>query len=161
MIVHKRSPYALQSASSLIHKRLNVQDGQIVFDAILSSYGPDLDGDIIEPGAFDRWLGQHAANPSLPMLVDHEFDFYIGSWRDLHVDKSLLRSVGHITNSVLNIDPEFRREVRSMDVSLGFTPYPGGVAPIPGAGHLFTSIELIEASLVKRGANTAARVVAD
>ncbi len=115
---------------------------------------PDRVGDIIEPIAFTKAVGQ-----TLPMLFAHDQAQVIGAWNTIGVEPDGLKVIGKmLTNDVARA-----REVRAMvkanavtGISIGFITKKA--APRTGGGRTISDIDLVEVSLVAAPSHPDARV---
>ena len=128
-------------------------------EAILSEVGVvDLDGDIIEAGAFDGQL-----DDGLPMLYMHRRGDIAGTWSNLRMDGSLLRADGEIFDDAFDLaDMAAELVTREMiqGVSIGFRVmrYETVHTEERPWGWDIKEIDLREASLVDYPANESAQI---
>jgi HK97 family phage prohead protease len=114
---------------------------------------PDRMGDEIAPGAF-KGVGK-----SLPMLFAHDQRDTVGVWETVTETAKGLEVAGKL----LVDEVQRAKEVRSLVIagalrglSIGFIAK--SAKSRPGGGRLFTSVELMEISLVAAPAHAGARV---
>jgi HK97 family phage prohead protease len=138
--------------------------GEGHFKGLASAFGPpaDLQGDVIERGAFAASLGEHAQRGTAPpMLWQHDPRMPIGRWTQIRETEKGLAVEGKLT-----LEVQQAREARALlkdgaldGLSIGFRTRESR-AEDDAAGRVLTDIELIEISLVTLPANERARVAA-
>jgi hypothetical protein len=134
-------------------------------DASVSGYASvfnesDLSGDVVSPGAFSQTIKEiEASGHALPMLVGHDQNSVVGSWRELSED-----AVGLFVSGRINSDVSRAREILSLvrnkdlsGLSIGFQTPPDGRVIKSGVPHL-EKVRLLEISLVAVPAAPRARV---
>lgn len=128
-----------------------------------STFGgePDRHGDIVQPGAFNRSLGEHKAQGTSPaMLWSHRLEDPIGRWSHIAEDATGLFVAGQV-----NLKTERGREafehIRAGDAtgfSIGFITPEGGRRYLGKGAFALDEVDLVEISIVTAPANARARV---
>lgn len=141
-------------------KSFEPDDQQGVFTGMASTYGNvDLDGDIIEPGAFGRALS--AKGDSYPLLYQHDHSAPIGLIKISETQQGLVAA------GELNLEVQAAREARALmrqgalrSMSVGFMIQDYEINRDAGKGYrrLIKQAELLEVSIVTFPANQQALV---
>ena len=131
-----------------------------VIDGVLSSFNnTDADGDVILPGAFNKFMEE---NDSVPMLWGHSRHDPIGKWTDFKEDGDLFRAKGELLKGIQRADEAkilFENKlVEGLSIAIGNnektkykTVYDKNLPY--GLGYVFSQIDLKEGSIVLHGAN--------
>ena len=129
-------------------------------DGVLSSFNnTDSWGDVILPGAFNRFM---ASADTAPMLWSHSSADPIGTWANFREDGDLFRAKGRLLDGIQRANEAvvlFENGIVD-GLSIGFDVYDEKSYEIVndkelpfGMGYIFNEINLKEASIVLRGAN--------
>lgn len=136
--------------------------GMIVGYGSVFNGEPDMQGDIIAPGAFSASLQQHKAEGTTPiMLWAHDTAEPIGKWVEIVED-----NIGLAVRGQLNLDTQGGQDahahLKAGDInglSVGFSVRPGGRTVDKDGTVTLTDLDLWEVSIVSFPANKRARVV--
>jgi len=113
---------------------------------------PDMHGDIIERGAFEKSLAEHEAAGTRPALLwGHSQSDPIGKWIELRETEAGLEVTGQLTLSVRKADEAMALAVDgALGLSIGFKP----IRQVAHKGaNLLQEVFLGEISLVGMAAN--------
>ena len=138
-------------------------------DGVFEGYGSVFDvkdsyGDIVTKGAFEKSLADHSAAGSNPILLwQHDSDFPIGKYTDIHEDDYGLKMTGQlfIKDNVPMADTAYTLLKRGGigGMSIGYSVPEGGAEYDKDSGALYLNeVKLWETSLVTFPANEAAMV---
>jgi HK97 family phage prohead protease len=125
------------------------------FTGIASTSDLDLQGDVIEPGAFGK------VSKMLPMFRNHNPDQQLGGWTAFEQDGTKLKVKGQ-----LDLEIAIARDTHSLlkkgfltGISVGYHPHRDGVEydAKTGIRHIKKAL-LVEASIVPIPANQKARI---
>lgn len=134
-------------------------DGEVV--AYLTSFkNEDLVGDIINPGALDRFVASFDPQAKkLPMLLNHDRSAIIGEWNALEIDDFGVKGKGILyTETTMGKDVQAllkRKAIKSASIGFYSTDY----KKLSNGAREFDDIELIETSIVLFPANPKAQVI--
>ena len=144
--------------TSLELTKFDTDEGKIV--AYVTTFNnQDKEGDIIAPGALDKWVKEFKQSESrLPMLWQHDKKEVIGQWTDFEINTRGVKGYGEIYTDVTR-----GNDVRNLikrgavgSVSIGFK---GRGREMEKGGRYFEEVELFETSVVLTPANQRAKIV--
>ena len=141
--------------------KMGAEEGVII--GLASTFGNvDLDGDVIERGAFTKSLGRITSGErTMAMLDHHRMDRPIGKWTDYRETERGLEVTGKLTMGV-----ERARELYALakdgalgGMSIGFRTVKDRYDRDKGA-RVIEEVDLLEVSLVSIPANPSAKIEA-
>ena len=138
-------------------------DAQGHIEGYASTFGgdPDRHGDVVQPGAFGRSLGEHKAQGTMPaMLWSHQLEAPIGRWTNVAEDSAGLFVAGQV-NLKTDRGREAFEHIRAGDAtgfSIGFITPEGGRRYLGKGAFALDEVDLVEISIVTAPANARARV---
>ena len=137
-------------------------------DGTFTGYGSvfgnkDQQGDVVQPGAFDRTLKEWAGKGKLPpMLWQHQENEPIGGYTSMHTDATGLFVNGKILLDAGPTEVRAYQHLKAGNVqglSIGYTMFPNGTEyDKANDAYLLKDINLWELSVVTFPANTEALV---
>ena len=149
------------SVTALRVKAFDVTEG--IISAYITTWGnEDLVGDVIAPGAADKFLATFNKQeaPTLKMLFEHKYDEIIGHWSSFEVDDKGLLATGELYKGVSRADDVrvYLEKGAVGSVSIGFMSQDYEEIEETG-GRLFNHIDIFETSVVIAPANPEAKIV--
>lgn len=132
------------------------------FEGLASTFGPpaDLQGDVIEPGAFAASLAEHRSAGTMPSLLwHHDASDPIGRWDEIRETEAGLSVRGKFTLTVQQAAEAHAllKDGALNGLSIGFRVRESRTGD-GDVGRVLTDIELIEISIVTLPANQRARI---
>ena len=149
--------------SSIIPLRVKAFDiTEGIIKAYITTWGnEDLVGDVIAPGAADKFLSRFNKQeaPTLKMLFEHKYDEIIGHWSSFEVDDKGLLATGELYKGVSRADDVriYLEKGAVGSVSIGFMSQ--DFEELETGGRLFNQIDIFETSVVIAPANPEAKIV--
>lgn len=125
------------------------------FTGVASTSDLDLQGDIIEPGAFGT------ITHSIPMFRNHDPNQQIGGWTEFKQDGPRLQVAGQLDLDIANARDTYSLLKKGFltGISVGYHPKKGGIVYDEKTGvRRITKALLVEASVVPVPANQKARI---
>ncbi len=134
------------------------QDDGVTFEGLASTYGRDLHGDIVAPGAFTKTLAEHKAAGTRPALLwSHDPSEPIGVIESLEEAPDGLRIKGRLADTARARDARALAKMGALGgLSIGFRTRKASTGP-EGA-RVIEDLQLFEISFVATPANPGARL---
>jgi HK97 family phage prohead protease len=143
---------------SLIETKCTDGKQHVSFEAYGSTFAEDLDGDTIQPGAFNESIRQLGG--SCPLLKGHDRNVILGIAANLREDEKGLRFTGILANTQAAQEMAELFKIGAVgSFSIGFKPPEQKNYKRVGRGRHIYRIELMEISATPFPANQQARLM--